>query len=201
MRNAIRHHLKRLKGNGVCLQALYKSMDQSFFDVENVLFYNVGQSSFNHLNIKSLQFERAYEYPFTVNGHHFEHYQSYKIVDQDEPISQLMGITTFGDMPADPNYPLSEDMKNRVMHAHLKVGEADLMFSDTYEGMPYQPGNTIQIAIHLKEEARAREIFTALEDGGQVVIPLHKTDWSPLFGMIKDKFGVNFNVNVAVEQQ
>jgi PhnB protein len=113
----------------------------------------------------------------------------------------VMGITRFGDMPADPNYPLSEDMKNRVMHAHLKVGEADLMFSDTYEGMSYQPGNTIQIAIHLKDEARAREIFTALEDGGQVVIPLHKTDWSPLFGMVKDKFGVNFNVNVAGEQQ
>ena len=59
---------------------------------------------------------------------------------------KVMGIMTFGDMPADPNYPLTDDMKNRVMHAHLKVGEADLMFSDTYEGMPYQPGNTIQMA-------------------------------------------------------
>jgi uncharacterized glyoxalase superfamily protein PhnB len=39
------------------------------------------------------------------------------------------------------------------MHAHLKVRDADLMFSDTFAGMPYQPGNTIQIAIHPKEEA------------------------------------------------
>jgi PhnB protein len=113
---------------------------------------------------------------------------------------KMMGITTFGDMPTEPNYPLSDDMKNRVMHAHLKVGEADLMFSDTYEGMPYQPGNSIQIAIHPKEEARAREIFAALEDAGQVVIPLHKTDWSSLYGMVTDKFGVTFNVNVQGEQ-
>jgi PhnB protein len=68
---------------------------------------------------------------------------------------KVMGITTFGDMPADPNYPLSDDMKNRVMHAHLKVGEADLMFSDTYEGMPYQPGNSIHIAIHPQRRGKS----------------------------------------------
>jgi PhnB protein len=113
---------------------------------------------------------------------------------------KVMGIMTFGDMPADPNHPLTDDMKDRVMHAHLKVGDADLMFSDTFPGMPYQPGNSIQIAIHPREEARAREIFAALEDGGQVIMPLQKTDWSPLYGIVKDKFGVIFQVNVPGEQ-
>ncbi|PIC63740.1 hypothetical protein CSV79_10400 [Sporosarcina sp. P13] len=114
---------------------------------------------------------------------------------------KVIGIMTFGDMPADPNHPLTEDMKDRVMHAHLKVGEADLMFSDTYEGMPYQPGNSIQLAIHPKEKARAEGIFAALADGGQVIMPLQKTDWSPLYGQVKDKFGVTFQVNVPEEQQ
>jgi PhnB protein len=113
---------------------------------------------------------------------------------------KVVNIITYGDLPADPNYPLTDDVKARVMHAHLKVGDADLMFSDTYEGMPYEPGNTIQIAIHPKDEARARGIFAALEDGGKVIIPLHKTDWTPLYGMVKDKFGVYFNVNVQWEQ-
>ncbi|EDL66520.1 VOC family protein [Bacillus sp. SG-1] len=113
---------------------------------------------------------------------------------------KVMGIMTYGEGPDNPDYPLSDDMKNRIMHAHLKVGEGDLMFSDTYEGMPYQPGNSIQIAIQPKEEARAKEIFAALEDGGQVVIPLHKTDFSPLYGMVTDKFGVSFNVNVPMDQ-
>lgn len=114
---------------------------------------------------------------------------------------KVMGIMTFGDMPADPNHPLTDDMKDRVMHAHLKVGDADLMFSDTFPGMPYQPGDTVQIVIHPREEARAREIFAALEDGGQVVMSLQKTDWSPLYGIVKDKFGVTFQVNVPEEQQ
>ncbi|MBD2869067.1 VOC family protein [Paenibacillus arenilitoris] len=112
----------------------------------------------------------------------------------------VVSIMTFGDMPADPNYPLADDAKDRVMHALLNVGDAVLMFSDTFPGMPHQPGETVQIAIHPSEEARAREIFAALEDGGQVVMPLQKTDWSPLYGIVKDKFGVTFQVNVPGEQ-
>lgn len=113
---------------------------------------------------------------------------------------KVMGIMTFGDAPADPNYPLTDDMKDRVMHAQLKVGDSVLMFSDTFPGTPHQPGDTVQIAIHPTEEGRAREIFAALEDGGQVVMPLQKTDWSPLYGIVKDKFGVTFQVNVPEEQ-
>lgn len=113
---------------------------------------------------------------------------------------KLVGIMTFGDMPEDPNHPLPDNMKDRVMHAHLKVGDTDLMFSDTFPGMPFQPGDTVQIAIHPSEESRAREIFAALEDGGHVVMPLQKTDWSPLYGIVKDKFGVTFQVNVPGDQ-
>ncbi|MCP3028593.1 VOC family protein [Halobacillus sp. A5] len=113
---------------------------------------------------------------------------------------KVMGIMTFGDMPADPDQPLSDDMKERVMHAHLKVGDSDLMFSDTFAGMPHQQGDTIQIAIHPKQEEKARAIFDALEDGGEVVMPLQKTDWSPLYGIVKDKFGVTFQINVPEDQ-
>lgn len=114
---------------------------------------------------------------------------------------KVVGIMTFGDMPEDPNYPLPEGAKDRVMHAHLIIGDSALMFSDTFPGMPHQPGgDTVHIAIHPSDEARAREIFAALEDGGQVVMPLQKTDWSPLYGAVKDKFGITFQVNVPGEQ-
>ena len=87
---------------------------------------------------------------------------------------KVMGIMTFGDMPVDPNHPLTDDMKDRVMHAHLKVGEVDLMFSDRYEGMPYQPGNSIQMAIHPKEEARAREISSLWKTADKSLCPFRR---------------------------
>lgn len=110
---------------------------------------------------------------------------------------EVMGLMTYGDMPADPNYPVAEEAKDRVMHAHIKIGESDLMFSDAFPGMPFQAGgDTVQIVIQPETEDRAREIFAALEDGGHIVLPLQKTDWSPLYGIIKDKYGVTFQVNV-----
>ena len=111
----------------------------------------------------------------------------------------IVSIMAFGDMPANPNHPISEEMKNRIMHAYLKVGNSELMFSDTFDGMPHQPGDSVQIAIHPTEETRAKEIFAALEDGGQIIMPLQKTDWSPLYGIVKDKFGITFQVNVLGE--
>ncbi|WP_151737752.1 VOC family protein ['Paenibacillus yunnanensis' Narsing Rao et al. 2020] len=112
----------------------------------------------------------------------------------------VVGIMTFGDLPEDPEHPLTGEMRTLVMHALLRVGNADLMFSDTFPGTPHQAGgDMVQIAIHPTEEAVAREIFGALEDGGQVVMPLQKTDWSPLYGIVKDKFGVTFQVNVPKE--
>ncbi|MEK3885088.1 VOC family protein [Paenibacillus sp. PL2-23] len=110
--------------------------------------------------------------------------------------AEIISIMTFGEMPADPNYPLADEVKDRVMHAHLKVGSSDLMFSDTMPGMPHQPGDTISISIQAQDQTRAREIFAALEDGGNVVMPQQKTDWSPLYGMVKDKFGILFQINV-----
>lgn len=55
LRNTIKSHLKKLRGDGVILQAIYKSIDPAFFDVEKVLFYNVGTSAFSHVLIKTLQ--------------------------------------------------------------------------------------------------------------------------------------------------
>jgi hypothetical protein len=88
LKNTIRNYLKLLNGNEISLHALYKSMDTSFFDIENVLFYNIEASAFSHLNIKSLQFERAYEHPTPVNGNdYFEHYQSYKVINDSNILS------------------------------------------------------------------------------------------------------------------
>jgi len=112
---------------------------------------------------------------------------------------KVLGIMTYGDMPEDPDHPMPEETKSRVMHAHLKVGDADLMFSDTYPGEPYQRGNAVQIAIRPGDPEQARAIFNALVEGGQVVLPLQKTDWSPLYGMVTDRYGITFQVNVRAE--
>ena len=49
----------------------------------------------------------------------------------------------------------------------------------------------------MNTEAEADKLFAALSQGGQVMQPLIKTFFSPKFGMLADKFGVNWMVLVS----
>lgn len=106
-------------------------------------------------------------------------------------------LQTFGNMPENPEYPIPAEAKDRVLHAHLKVGNTDLMISDTFPGQPYEMGSQVTIAIHINDAEKAKEVFAKLQDGGQVVMPLQETFWSPLYGQVKDKFGVEWQVSMV----
>jgi PhnB protein len=113
--------------------------------------------------------------------------------------AKSMGMQTFGEMPADPNHPMPDEAKDRILHAMLKVGETDLMFSDTFPGMPYQTGNNLTIAIVTDDAAKARQMFEGLAEGGQVTMPMQKTFWSPAFGQVTDKFGVAWQISTEAK--
>jgi PhnB protein len=112
--------------------------------------------------------------------------------------AKIISVQTFGEMPADPSHPLPDGVQDRILHALLKVGESELMFSDTFPGMPYQTGNHVTIALTTDEAEKAKQIFDALAEGGQVTMPLQATFWSPAYGQVTDKFGVGWQVTTEV---
>jgi len=86
--------------------------------------------------------------------------------------------------------------EDRVMHAVLRVGDATVMASDgRCAGQPRFEG--FSLSITLKDETPANKMFAALSEGGHVVMPLEKTFWSPRFGMVTDRFGVTWMINVS----
>ncbi|QDX93976.1 VOC family protein [Brevibacillus laterosporus] len=107
---------------------------------------------------------------------------------------------TFGEMPENPDFPLPADAKERVAHAMLKVGETDLMFSDTCPGQPHQKGNQVTICLATSDKETSKKIFEALQQGGQVSMPLQETHFSPLYGIVTDKFGVTFQIYTEGQQ-
>ncbi len=85
--------------------------------------------------------------------------------------------------------------ENKVMHASLKIGDTRVMASDGRNtGKPEFKG--FALSVDAKTEADADRIFNALSAGGNVIMPLGKTFFSPRFGMTTDKFGVNWMVIV-----
>jgi PhnB protein len=90
--------------------------------------------------------------------------------------------------------------ENKVMHACMRVGDSVVMLSDgCAASAPNFQG--FSLTLNVANEAEADRIFSALAEGGTVQMPLNKTFWSPRFGMLTDRFGVNWMVNVAPQAQ
>ncbi len=103
----------------------------------------------------------------------------------------LHDVGRFGDR--NPDMP--EDQKNRIMHARLSFGDNMLMFSDGMPGRPIREGDNISLSIGLDDEEKARAVFGALSEGGKVTMPMEKQFWGALFGMLIDRFGIQWMIN------
>ena len=88
---------------------------------------------------------------------------------------------------------------DKVMHACVKIGDAPVMMSDgRCTGKTNFQG--FALSLNAANESEAKRLFGALSDGGQVMMPLGKTFYSPCFGMTADKFGVSWMVIVLPPQ-
>jgi PhnB protein len=86
--------------------------------------------------------------------------------------------------------------EDKIIHAMVRVGETTLFASDgRCQGAPSFQGFALSLTV--PSEAEAARLFTALGEGGRVLMPLAKTFFSPSFGMIADRFGVSWMVYVA----
>ena len=84
---------------------------------------------------------------------------------------------------------------DKIMHASLRIGNANLMASDGSSAELNFQG--FSLSLTAKDEADAKRKFAALAEGGQVRMPITKTFWSPCFGMVADRFGVGWMITVA----
>ena len=84
---------------------------------------------------------------------------------------------------------------DKVMHAAIRIGESVVMLSDDCTGQARFGGFSLSVAA--ADAAEAARLFAALSDGGDIQMPLGPTFWSPAFGMLTDRFGVGWMVNVA----
>ena len=99
----------------------------------------------------------------------------------------------FKDSPEPTNHP--PEAGDKIMHATLRIGETQVMMSDGMcSGKPAFHG--FALSISPPDDAAAARVFAALSDGGVVNMKLTKTFFASSFGMVNDRFGVNWMVMV-----
>jgi PhnB protein len=102
----------------------------------------------------------------------------------------------FTEMPGSEK--MDEDDRGKLMHVALPVGDNNvLMATDALSSMNQQlnAGDNFSINITLDNESETRRLFEGLSEGGEVIMPLKKEAWSDLFGLCKDKFGIQWMFN------
>jgi PhnB protein len=71
------------------------------------------------------------------------------------------------------------------------------MATDGIETLTQPDIKGVTLNLEARDDSEARQLFAALSNGGTVQMPLSKTFWTSLSGMVLDRFGVSWMVNVA----
>lgn len=101
----------------------------------------------------------------------------------------------------DSGIPVAEADRDKIMHSQLMTDNGIvLMASDVPTGMPYTDGARISLCLSGEDETLLRSYWDTLSQGGQVTMPLDKAPWGDVFGMLTDKFGVAWMVNIGPDQ-
>jgi PhnB protein len=86
--------------------------------------------------------------------------------------------------------------ENKILHGCIRIQGSAILVSDgnAQDGTKFEG---FSISLGVNDRPTAERWFKALSAGGQVTLPLGKTFWSPLFGMVKDRFGVGWMIGLT----
>lgn len=102
-------------------------------------------------------------------------------------------MMTYGDAPMSEEIP--SEQRDRIIHANLTVGSMVLMGSDTPpDGFKKPQGFSVNL--QFDDLVEAERIFQKLAENGTVKMPFQETFWSTRFGMLVDRFGTPWMINV-----
>jgi len=98
-----------------------------------------------------------------------------------------------------PECEFGKENNGRILHASLPLFGCNAMFSDCPAGSNYVKGTNIALTLGASSADEIKNIFAALENGGKIAMPLGKTFFSELYGMLIDKFGITWQLTLSQE--
>ena len=106
---------------------------------------------------------------------------------------KIEGMMTHAQAPDGAKSPPGN--ANRILHARLVLDGQVLMASDLMVGQPYDGMKNFSLSLIYPTAADAQRVFDALAKGGEARMPMQKTFWVEIFGMVVDRFGTPWMVS------
>lgn len=105
-----------------------------------------------------------------------------------------MGMHRFGDMPADDNFPMSEEDKKKIMNTAIMINEDTMILgSDCIENFGHKlvNGNSTYIMLDTQTAQEAKDLYAALSVNAQTIeMELGEQFWAELYASFQDQFGI-----------
>jgi len=109
---------------------------------------------------------------------------------------EILSINYFEGSPME----VPEEYKKKVMHVTLKFEDCLLMASDNPPRNEIINGNNFSLTIGTDDLKKGDDYFEKLSSGGNVIMSMQETFWAPRFGMLTDKFGINWMINCETKK-
>ncbi|QJC52671.1 VOC family protein [Paenibacillus albicereus] len=114
--------------------------------------------------------------------------------------AKLVFKQTYGEAPDGSGKELPAERQRLVAHSVLQAGESTLFVADVEPGMAASHGSKVSLCVETSDAEQARILFDLLADGGQVALPLQPVHFSPAYGIVTDRFGVQMLVSARRPQ-
>lgn len=108
-------------------------------------------------------------------------------------------VVRFKDLEG-PEFPLEEKEKNKIMHIALPIGESNMLMGNDvpeFMGKVNEQEHRSKISISTKSREEADQLFNGLSEGGTVEMPITDSPWGTYFGMLRDKYGIEWMVEFS----
>lgn len=125
--------------------------------------------------------------------------------DSARPAMEFYRSVFGGDLTVDTfaSYDMGQDPSENdlVLHAQLETPDGlTLMASDTPRSIPYTAPAGFAVSLSGDDEAALEHAWNALAEGGTITMPLDTPPWGGRFGMLTDRFGIDWMVAISPPQ-
>lgn len=115
-----------------------------------------------------------------------------------EHYQQVLGgeltVSTF----AEAGMEVQPEETEWLMHGQLETPDGfTLMAADVPSHMEYSAAGGFSVSLSGDEGDKLRRFWDGLLDGGTLTVPLEQAPWGDAFGMLVDRFGVAWLVNIS----
>lgn len=132
----------------------------------------------------------------TFNGNCLEAFDKYKNVFGGD----FSSMVKLGDKSPGEVNKLSENEKERIMHVSLQINDETIISgsdSGSHSGDVSFDDN-ISLTVNATDKEEADRLFNELSDGGKITMAMDHTFWGTYFGMLTDRFGINWMISMEI---